>query len=130
MNLVYAFNAFALPDPTIPDQVKKWAADSPDSAIAHCARAVVLEREAARARGHDGGPSSSIQPADFVEMEKALNQATMEADSARTLDPTLMNAYLIAIIAAKMESDPVAMEDASKRALGKFSAELRGPAQL
>ncbi len=45
----------------------------------------------------------------------------MEADSARALDPDLMNAYLTAINAAKMESDPVAMEDASKRALGGIS---------
>jgi tetratricopeptide (TPR) repeat protein len=120
MNLVYAFSAFALPDPAIADQLKKWAADSPDSAIAHCARAMALERAAAHARGHEGGPSSSIQPGDFVDMEKDLSQATMEADSARALDPDLMNAYLIAIDAAKMETDPVAMEVASKRALGKF----------
>ncbi len=120
MNLVYAFGTFALPDPSVPDQVKKWAADSPDSAIAHCARAVALEQAAAHARGHEGGPTSSIQPNDFVEMEKDLSQATMEADSARSLDPDLMNAYLIGINAAKMESDPVAMDDASKRALGKF----------
>ena len=127
MNLVYAFSAFALPDPAIPDQLKKWAADSSDSAIAHCARAVALERAAEHARGHEGGPSSSIQRDDFVEMEKNLSQATMEADSARSLDPTLMNAYLPAINAAKMESDSVAMEDASKRALGKFplSFEIR-----
>ena len=120
MNLVYAFSAFALPDPAIADQLRKWAADSPDSAIAHCARAVALERAAAQARGHEGGPSSSIRPDDFMEMEKDLNQGVMEADSARALDPNLMNAYLTAINAAKMESDPVAMEEASKRALGKF----------
>jgi len=120
VNLIYAFSAFAVPDPAIADQLKKWAADSPDSAIAHCARAVALERAAAHARGHEGGPSSGIQPGDFVEMEKDLNQATMEADSARALDPNLMNAYLTAISAARMESDPVAMEEASKRALSKF----------
>jgi tetratricopeptide (TPR) repeat protein len=120
MNLVYAFNAFALPDSAIADQVKIWTAHAPDSAIAHCARAVVLEQAAGRARGREGGPSSSIQPDAFVEMEKDLSQATMEADSARSLDPELMNAYLIAINAAKFESDPVALEDASKRALGKF----------
>jgi tetratricopeptide (TPR) repeat protein len=120
MNLVYAFAAFAQPDPVIADQLKKWAAASPDSAIAHCARAVSLEQAAAHARGHEGGPSSSIPSDDFVEMEKALSQATMEADSARALDPSLMNAYLVAIDAAKMESDQVAMEDASKRALSKF----------
>ena len=120
MNLSYAFSAFALPDPAIADQLKKWAADSPDSAIAHCARAVALERAAAHARGHEGGPTSSIQPDDFVEMEKDLSQATMEADSARSLDPNLMNAYLTAIDAAKMESDPVAIEEASKRALTRF----------
>jgi tetratricopeptide (TPR) repeat protein len=120
MNLTYAFSAFAVPDPVIADQLKKWSAASPDSAIAHCARAVVLERAAAHARGHEGGPTSSIQPGDFVEMEKNLNQATMEADSARALDPNLMNAYLTAISAAMMESDPVAMEEASKRALTEF----------
>jgi tetratricopeptide (TPR) repeat protein len=120
MNLMYAFSAFALPDPAIADQLKKWAADSPDSAIAHCARAVALERAAAHARGHEGGPTSSIQPDDFLEMEKDLNQAVMEADSARALDPNLMNAYLTAINAAKMESDPVAMEEASKGALTRF----------
>lgn len=120
LNLMYAFSAFAQPDPAIADQIKKWAADSPDSAIAHCARAVALEQAAAHARGHEGGPSSSIPSNDFVEMEKDLSQATMEADSARALDPNLINAYLIAIDAAKMESDPVAMEEASKRALGKF----------
>jgi len=50
MNLVYAFKAFTLPDPELADQLKKWAADSPDSAIAHCARAMALERAAAHAR--------------------------------------------------------------------------------
>jgi tetratricopeptide (TPR) repeat protein len=120
MNLVYAFKAFTLPDPELADQLKKWAADSPDSAIAHCARAMALERAAAHARGHEGGPSSSILPDDFVEMEKDLSQAMMEADSARALDPDLMNAYLTAINAAKMESDSVALNDASKRALAKF----------
>jgi hypothetical protein len=129
MNLVYAFNAFTLPDSAIGDQVKTWTAHAPDSAIAHCARAVVLEQAAARARGHEGGPSSSIQPDAFVEMEKDLSQATMEADSARSLDPELMNAYLTAINAATLESDPVALEDASKRA-GQISPELRGPPQL
>jgi tetratricopeptide (TPR) repeat protein len=120
MNLVYAFNAFTLPDPALPELLKKWAAASPDSALAHCARAMSLEQAAARARGREGGPASNIPPGDFVEMEKDLNQATMEADSARALDPNLMNAYLTAINAAKMETDPVAMEDASKRALSKF----------
>jgi tetratricopeptide (TPR) repeat protein len=120
MNLTYAFSSFALPDPEIADALKKWSAASPDSAIAHCARAVALERAALHARGHEGGPTSSIQPTAFVEMEKALNQATMEADSARALDPNLMTAYLPAISAAMMESDPVAMEEPSKRALEKF----------
>ena len=120
INLAYAFSAFALPDPAIADQLKKWAANSPDSAIAHCARAMSLEQEAAHARGHEGGPASGISSDGFVEMEKELNQATMEADSARALDPNLMDAYLIAIDAAKMESDSVAMDDASKRALAKF----------
>jgi tetratricopeptide (TPR) repeat protein len=127
MNLTYAFSAFAFPDPAIADQLKKWSAASPDSAIAHCARAVALERAASRVRGHEGGPTSSIRPDDFVEMEKNLSQATMEADSARALDPNLMNAYLTAINAAIMEADPVAMEEASKRALGQFplSFEIR-----
>jgi tetratricopeptide (TPR) repeat protein len=120
MNLVYAFNAFALPDPMISDQLKKWAAASPDSAIAHAARAVSLEQSAAHARGHEGGPSSSIPSDDFVQMEKDLNQAMGEADSARALDPNLITPYLVAIDAARLETDPVAMEEASKRALAKF----------
>lgn len=120
INLAYAFDAFALPDPAIADQLKKWAADSPESAIAHCARAMLLEREAAQARGHEGGPTSSIPSDHFMEMEKDLSQSVMEADSARSLDPGLINAYLPAIDAAKMEADPVAMEEASKRALEKF----------
>ena len=120
LNLTYAMSIFAIPDPTLADQLKQWAADSPDSAIAHCARAIALDQAAAHARGHEGGPASSIPSEDFLEMEKDLSQAVMQADSARSLDPNLMNAYLIAIDAAKMESDPVAMEEASKRALTKF----------
>lgn len=120
MNLTYAFSAFALPDSAIPDQLRKWAASAPDSAIAHCARAISLEQAAVKARGHDGGTASSIPPDDFIEMEKDLSQAVMEADSARALDPNLMNAYIIGIDAAKMESDPVMMEEASKRALARF----------
>jgi tetratricopeptide (TPR) repeat protein len=125
MNLAYAFNAFALPDPAISEQLRKWAANSPESAIAHCARAVVLEQDAALARGHEGGPTSSIPSDHFMEMEKDLSQAIMEADSARSLDPGLSNAYLPAIDAAKMEADPVAMEEASKRALDKFPASFQ-----
>jgi tetratricopeptide (TPR) repeat protein len=125
LNLTYAMSVFAIPDPAIADQLKQWAADSPDSAIAHCGRAIALDQAAMHARGHEGGPASSIPSDDFLEMEKDLNQAMMEADSARSLDPNLMNAYLIAIDAAKMETDPVAMEEASKRALNKFPLSLQ-----
>ncbi|HLI81691.1 MAG TPA: DUF4034 domain-containing protein [Candidatus Binataceae bacterium] len=125
LNLTYAMSIFAIPDPAIADQLKQWAADSPDSAIAHCARAIALDQAAAHARGHEGGPASSIPSDDFLEMEKDLNQAVMQADSARSLDPNLMSAYLIAIDAAKLESDPVAMEEASKRALTKFPLSLQ-----
>ena len=125
LNLTYAMSVFAIPDSAIADQLKQWAADSPESAIAHCARAIALDQAAAHARGHEGGPATSIPSDDFLEMEKDLNQAVMEADSARALDPNLMNAYLIAIDAAKMETDPVAMEEASKRALNKFPLSLQ-----
>ena len=125
LNLTYAMSVFAIPDPAIADQLKQWALDAPDSAIAHCARAIALDEAAAHARGQQGGPASSIPSADFLEMEKDLNQAMMEADSARSLDANLMNAYLIAIDAAKMESDSVAMEEASKRAQAKFPLSLQ-----
>lgn len=125
LNLTYTMSVFAIPDPAIADQLKQWAANSPDSAIAHCARAIALDQAAMHARGHEGGPASRIPSDDFLEMEKDLNQAMMEADSARSLDPSLMNAYLIAIDAAKMETDPVAMEEASKRALNKFPLSLQ-----
>ena len=125
LNLTYAMSVFAIPDPALADQLKHWAMDAPNSALAHCARAIALDQAAAQARGHEGGPASGIPSDDFLEMEKDLSQAVTEADSARTLDPKLMNAYLIAIDAAKMESDPVAMEEASKRALAKFPLSLQ-----
>jgi tetratricopeptide (TPR) repeat protein len=125
LNLTYAMSVFAIPDPAITDQLKQWAQDTPDSAIAHCARAIALDQAAAHARGEQGGSASSIPSSDFLEMEKDLNQAMMEADSARALDANLMNSYLIAIDAAKMESDSVAMEEASKRALAKFPLSLQ-----
>jgi tetratricopeptide (TPR) repeat protein len=125
MNLAYAFSAFASSDPAIAGKVREWAANSTDSANAHCARAIVLEEAASEARGHEGGPTSSLPPDHFMDMEKDLNQAVMEADSARGLDPKLINAYLPAIDAAKLEMDPVTMEEANKRALDKFPASFQ-----
>jgi tetratricopeptide (TPR) repeat protein len=125
MNLAYAFGAFASSDPEVADKVREWAAKSPDSANAHCARAIVLEEAAAEARGHEGGPTSNIPPDHFMDMEKDLNQSVMEADSARGLNPNLINAYLPAIDAARMEMDPIPMDDANKRALDKFPASFQ-----
>ena len=125
MNLVYGFGAFASSDDAIGVKVREWAAAWPDSANAHCARAVVLVEAASHARGRDGGPISSLPPDRFMDMEKDLNQAVMEADSARGLDPGLINAYLPAIEAARMEMDPVTMEEASKRAFDKFPASFQ-----
>jgi len=125
MNLAYGFGAFATSDPEVADKVRAWTAKSPDSAIAHCARAIVLEEAAAQARGHEGGPTSSLPPDHFMDMEKDLNQSVMEADSARGLDPNLINAYIPAIDAARMEMDPVPVEDANNRALAKFPASFQ-----
>src|SRR5690348_6690474 len=122
MNLTTAYAAFASPDPALGDKLREWTAKSTDSAIAHGARAMYLLGAAERARGHDGGPASSLAPENFTEMEKDLNQAVAEADSARHLDPGLVIAYLPQINAARMETDDVALDQAARIAMGRFAA--------
>ena len=122
MNLTTAYAAFASSDSAVGDKLRQWAMKSTDSAIAHCARAMYLIGAATQARGHDGGAASSLPPENFTEMEKDLNQAVAEGDSARHLDPNLVLAYLPAINAARMETDDVALDQAAKIALGRFPA--------
>jgi tetratricopeptide (TPR) repeat protein len=125
MNLTYAFSVFALPDPEIAGKVREWIAQSPDSAIAHCARSIVLEQAAAKARGHEGGPTTSIPLEHFKDMEIALNRTVTEAESARAFDPNLISAWIPSIDAAKMESDTTTMDDLSRESLAKFPASFQ-----
>jgi tetratricopeptide (TPR) repeat protein len=122
MNLTAAYASFASADPTVAEKLHEWTMKATDSAIGHCARAMALLAAATQARGHEGGAASSLPPENFTEMEKDLNQAVGEADSARHLDPSLVVAYLPAINAARMETDDVALDQAARIALGKFPA--------
>ncbi len=120
MNLTYAFGVFALPDPEISGKVRQWVSQFPESAIAHCARSIVLEQIAAKARGHEGGSTTSIPLEHFKDMETALNRTVTEAESARAFDPNLVTAWIPSIDAAKMESDTTTMDELSRESLAKF----------
>ncbi len=122
MNLTDMFSVFALGDPQVAEKVQQWVRQSPDSAAAHLARAIVAEQEAIQARGRDGGKSTDLPQRNYDDMQVALNRSTTEAESARALDPNLVSARIPLIDAARMGQDPPDISLVSDGTLGKFPA--------
>jgi tetratricopeptide (TPR) repeat protein len=122
MNLTYVFSVFAISDPEIAEKTEQWVRQSPDSAPAHLARAIVAEQDAIHARGRDGGKATDLPQKNYDDMQLALNRSTTEAESARALDPNLISARVPLLDAARMGQDPPDISLVTDGTLGKFPA--------
>lgn len=117
-DLLEAYEAVRLLDPSLESRLNEWIAQRSRSAPARLARAAYFMEYAWEARG--SGWAKNTKTSQFEEMKRYVQRARADIDSALQLDPRSMIAYDLLMEQARTQGDQAASWRYLEQALQVF----------